>query len=145
MVDDLSATEISTWTGRQPAMGIRPRWRVQIRADAGIGALLRGQAADQALFIDSLMKCGVKQDDYDAQSAFVSALCDICRDTGSTSTWLHTQKQLDESRQPGKMDVKAAEPLATWFSTSSPSGATNRKNQRNRPAITPTMTNQTRC
>lgn len=60
-------------------------------------------------FVDSLMKCGVKQDDYDAQSAFVSALCDICRDTGiHIHLVAHSKKQLDESRQPGKMDVKGS-------------------------------------
>ena len=60
-------------------------------------------------FIDSLMKCGVKQDDYDAQSAFVSALCDICRDTGiHIHLVAHSKKQMDESRQPGKMDVKGS-------------------------------------
>lgn len=60
-------------------------------------------------FIDSLMKCGVRQDDFDAQAAFVSALCDICRDTGiHIHLVAHSKKQLDESRQPGKMDIKGS-------------------------------------
>ena len=60
-------------------------------------------------FLDSLMKCGIRQDDYDAQAAFVSALCDICRDTGiHIHLVAHSKKQLDESRQPGKMDIKGS-------------------------------------
>lgn len=59
--------------------------------------------------IDSLMKCGVRQDDFDAQAEFVSSLCDVGRDTGiHIHLVAHSKKQTDESRQPGKMDIKGS-------------------------------------
>lgn len=61
------------------------------------------------MVIDSLMKCGVRQDDYDAQAEFVSALCDAGRDTGiHIHLVAHSKKQIDESRKPGKMDIKGS-------------------------------------
>lgn len=33
------------------------------------------------IFIDSLFKCGVGSDDYNAQKEFIAKLCDFCRDT----------------------------------------------------------------
>jgi len=59
--------------------------------------------------IDSLMKCGIGLEDYDAQAAFVSDLCDVARDTGMhVHLVAHSKKQLDESRHPGKMDIKGS-------------------------------------
>lgn len=59
--------------------------------------------------IDSLMKCGIGLEDYDGQAAFVSDLCDIGRDTGMHIHLVaHSKKQADESKTPGKMDIKGS-------------------------------------
>lgn len=58
-------------------------------------------------FVDSLMKCVPKEDDYGAQADFVNAVCDIAHETGNHIHLIHhTRKAEDERRQPGKFDAK---------------------------------------
>jgi len=56
--------------------------------------------------IDSLMKCGINEDDYNSQKQFIEALCDF-KNTYPVHVLLvtHPRKLKDES-EPGKMDVK---------------------------------------
>ncbi len=57
--------------------------------------------------IDSLMKCGIAEDDYNRQKWFVDALTSIARDTGiHLHLVAHSRKAKDEYSPPGKMDVK---------------------------------------
>jgi twinkle protein len=57
--------------------------------------------------IDSLMKCGIAEDDYKAQKAFVERLCDFAARTGAHVCLIaHPRKGDDESRPVGKLDVK---------------------------------------
>lgn len=57
--------------------------------------------------IDSLMKCGIGEDDYNAQKNFLDHLCTIGRDTGMHIHLVaHSRKQKDENTAPGKMDIK---------------------------------------
>lgn len=57
--------------------------------------------------IDSLMKCGMGEDDYNAQKAFVDGLTVVARDYGiHIHLVAHSRKGRDESEPPGKMDVK---------------------------------------
>jgi twinkle protein len=57
--------------------------------------------------IDSLMKCGMGEDDYNGQKAFVDALTVIARDYGVHIHLIaHSRKGRDEFAPPGKMDVK---------------------------------------
>lgn len=57
--------------------------------------------------IDSLAKCGIAEEDYGAQKAFVEALCDFAnRLNVHVHLVTHTRKQQDEMRPTGKMDVK---------------------------------------
>jgi twinkle protein len=57
--------------------------------------------------IDSLMKCGIGEDDYNAQKHFLDQLCTIGRDTGMHIHLVaHSRKQKDENTAPGKMDIK---------------------------------------
>ena len=59
--------------------------------------------------LDSLMKCGIVEDDYTAQKLFVDAICTIARDTGMHIHLVaHSRKQKDEMTPPGKMDVKGS-------------------------------------
>lgn len=59
--------------------------------------------------IDSLMKCGMAEDDYTGQKLFVDALCTIARDTGMHIHLVaHSRKARDETQAPGKMDVKGS-------------------------------------
>lgn len=57
--------------------------------------------------IDSLMKCGIGEDDYNAQKHFIDQLCSIGRDSGMHIHLVaHSRKAKDEHSPPGKMDVK---------------------------------------
>lgn len=57
--------------------------------------------------IDSLMKCGMGEDAYNEQKAFVDGLTVIARDSGiHIHLVAHSRKGRDESGPPGKMDVK---------------------------------------
>lgn len=57
--------------------------------------------------IDSLLKCGIAEDDYNGQKAFVEALCDF-KNKYPVHVILvtHSRKGKDESAPSGKMDVK---------------------------------------
>lgn len=59
--------------------------------------------------IDSLLKCGLAETDYDGQKLFVERLCDF-KNAHDCIVWLvaHTRKQEDEGRVTGKMDVRGA-------------------------------------
>ena len=57
--------------------------------------------------IDSLMKCGIAEDDYTGQKHFIDQLCAIGRDSGMHIHLVaHSRKAKDEYSPPGKMDVK---------------------------------------
>jgi len=57
--------------------------------------------------IDSLMKCGIAEDDYKAQKEFVDRLCDF-KNAHDVHVHLvaHSRKKMSENDAPGKMDVK---------------------------------------
>ncbi len=57
--------------------------------------------------VDSLSKCGIAEDDYNGQKAFVEQLCDFAN-THNVHVHLitHIRKQIDENKPTGKMDVK---------------------------------------
>jgi len=57
--------------------------------------------------IDSLMRCGIADDDYSGQKEFVDALCTFKMDYPvHVHLVLHSRKLQDESQLPGKFDVK---------------------------------------
>lgn len=59
--------------------------------------------------IDSLMKCGIGDDDYNGQKAFVDAVCDFKNKTGSHVILVtHSRKGDSEEKPTGKMDVKGS-------------------------------------
>lgn len=59
--------------------------------------------------IDSLMKCGIADDDYTGQKRFVDRLCAAAKDTGCHIHLVaHSRKGQDEFSAPGKMDVKGS-------------------------------------
>lgn len=59
--------------------------------------------------IDSLMKCGMAEDDYNAQKFFIDQLCDF-KNLHNCHIHLvaHPRKGQDESRIPGKLDMKGS-------------------------------------
>lgn len=60
-------------------------------------------------FVDSLMKCVPKEDDYGAQSDFVNALCDVAHETKMHIHLVHhVRKGSDEKSPPGKFDARGA-------------------------------------
>ena len=59
--------------------------------------------------LDSLLKCGIAEDDYTAQKLFVDRICTVARDTGlHVHLVAHSRKGKDENNPPGKMDVKGS-------------------------------------
>lgn len=56
--------------------------------------------------IDSLMKCSVASDDYDAQRTFLNDLCSFAKEFRvHINLVAHARKGKDESEMPGKLDV----------------------------------------
>lgn len=62
--------------------------------------------------VDSLAKCGMAEDDYNAQKAFIEALCDF-KNEHSVHVLLvsHPRKSGSEEQQPGKMDVRGGQAI----------------------------------
>lgn len=59
--------------------------------------------------IDSLMKCGIADDDYAGQKRFLDRLCAAAKDTRCHIHLVaHSRKGQDELNPPGKMDVKGS-------------------------------------
>lgn len=59
--------------------------------------------------LDSLLKCGIGEDDYTGQKLFVDRICAVARDTGMhVHLVAHSRKAADETKPPGKMDVKGS-------------------------------------
>ncbi|ENG5254892.1 replication protein P, partial [Shigella flexneri] len=63
----------------------------------------------QLFIIDSLMKCGIGDDDYNGQKAFVDSICDFKNKTNSHVILVtHSRKGDSEEKPTGKMDVKGS-------------------------------------
>ena len=82
-----------------------------VSADQMIGVIR--YAADvkkcDHFILDSLLKCGIGEDDYTRQKTFVDQICTVARDTGiHVHLVAHSKKAKDESAPPGKMDVKGS-------------------------------------
>jgi twinkle protein len=61
------------------------------------------------IVIDSLMRCGIADDDYKGQKQFMDALCTLKMDYPvHIHLVLHSRKLSDESQIPGKFDVKGS-------------------------------------
>jgi len=59
------------------------------------------------IVIDSLMRCGIADDDYKQQKQFMDALCTLKMDYPvHIHLVLHSRKLADENQMPGKFDVK---------------------------------------
>lgn len=57
--------------------------------------------------VDSLMKCGIGEDDYSGQKAFIERLCDFKNEHGVHIFLVtHSRKGESEMKPTGKMDVK---------------------------------------
>lgn len=57
--------------------------------------------------IDSLMRCGIREDDYSGQKDFVDALCTFKSDyDAAVHLVMHARKGQDEYAPPGKFDAK---------------------------------------
>lgn len=61
------------------------------------------------IVIDSLMRCGIADDDYNGQKAFVDALCTLRHDLDvGIHLVMHSRKRDDEMKAPGKFDAKGS-------------------------------------
>jgi len=59
--------------------------------------------------IDSLMKCGISEDDYNAQKLFIEKLCDFKNEYNChIHLVVHPRKGVDELKMPGKLDMKGS-------------------------------------
>ena len=82
-----------------------------VRAETMLAVMRYSATALKAnhFVIDSLMKCGLSEDDYTAQKHFIDQICSIARDTGMhVHLVAHSKKKADEFSPPGKMDVKGS-------------------------------------
>lgn len=83
--------------------------KIQPERMLALARYCRQELGLQHLVIDSLMKCGISADDYNAQKAFVDSLCIIARDTGlHIHLVAHSRKSSSEDRAIGKFDIKGA-------------------------------------
>ncbi|CAN5715286.1 DnaB-like helicase C-terminal domain-containing protein [soil metagenome] len=74
-----------------------------------IATYVRKELGIDHMVIDSLMKCGIGNDDYNGQKAFVDGLCAIARDTGlHIHLVAHMRKGETEHKPADKFDVKGA-------------------------------------
>lgn len=65
------------------------------------------------IFIDSLMKCVEKEDDYNEQKKFVDELCSLARDHNVHIHLVHhIRKQESDEKQPNKNDLKGSGSIA---------------------------------
>lgn len=88
-------------------------WIINIRGTAKADKLLEvsryawKRYGVSNLVIDSLAKCGMAEDDYNGQKAFVETLTDFAMETGlHVHLVAHARKGEDENAAPGKMDIK---------------------------------------
>ena len=57
--------------------------------------------------LDSILKCNIADDDYNAQKAFIEKLCDFKnRYSCHVHVVAHPRKGVDETNMPGKFDIK---------------------------------------
>ena len=87
--------------------------------------------------IDSLMKCGINEDDYNAQKAFVDKLSDFTHELDCHVHLVsHSRKGADEYAMVGKMDVKGTGAI-TDLADNVFSVWRNRKNDFHKPRSPP--------
>lgn len=82
-----------------------------VNSDRMLGVLryAAGELGITQFVIDSLMKCGIDEDDYNGQKRFVDRLCASAKDTNCHIHLIaHSRKSQDELTAPGKMDVKGS-------------------------------------
>ena len=74
-----------------------------------VATYVRKELGIEHLVIDSLMKCGVSSEDYNAQKEFVDGLCSLARDSGlHIHLVCHMRKGENENKPAEKFDVKGA-------------------------------------
>jgi len=68
-----------------------------------------GEMKTNHFVIDSFLKCGIREDDFNVQKEFVDHLCTIARDTGMHIHLVcHSRKANDETQPPRKMDIRGS-------------------------------------
>lgn len=69
----------------------------------------RNRFGVRVFLVDSLLKCGIAEDDYNGQKQFVERLCDFKNETDSHVLLVtHSRKHENEEKPTGKMDVRGA-------------------------------------
>lgn len=105
-VTTIEAREFAAWTDNRlwiyDHLGSES-WRKLI----GVFRYCCAEIGITQIVIDSLMRCGIADDDYQGQKAFMDALCTLKMDYPvHIHLILHSRKLTDESQLPGKFDVK---------------------------------------
>lgn len=61
------------------------------------------------IVIDSMMRCGIREGDYEQQTAFIDAVCSFKNDNpAAVHLVMHSRKKEDEFAPPGKFDAKGS-------------------------------------
>lgn len=85
---------------------------VQMQRMLAVIRYAREEIGVQHFVVDSLMKCGIDSDDYNAQKRFVDALSTYVRDSGlHVHLVAHSRKRETESTMMDKFDIKGASEL----------------------------------
>lgn len=67
------------------------------------------ELAVKQIFLDSLVKCGLPTDDYNAQARLMDKLCWVAKTEDiHIHVVMHMRKGRDEKERPGKFDIKGA-------------------------------------
>lgn len=85
------------------------RGRVDARHIAGAIRFCAAERGTSHFFVDSLMKCVRKEDDYNAQKDFMEDMTEVAAETGvHVHVIHHAKKAEDEKKTPGKFDAKGS-------------------------------------
>lgn len=98
--------EFSEWTDRKLWL-YDHQGATQWRNLIGVCRYAAVELGVSQIVIDSLMRCGIADDDYGQQKDFIDALCDFRKDHPvNVHLIAHSRKREDESIPPGKYDMK---------------------------------------
>ncbi|WP_429497285.1 AAA family ATPase [Robbsia andropogonis] len=84
--------------------------QVDWRRMVAVARYCRNELGIDHIVIDSMMKCGIKPDDYGTQKEFVDALCTLAKDTGIHVHLVHHMRkgEREMNKVPDKFDIKGA-------------------------------------
>ena len=82
---------------------------IKAKRMVGVSSYAIAELGCRHVFIDSLLKCGMGEDDYNGQKSFTDRLATLAHDTGAHIHLVaHARKAGDEGHRPGKFDIRGS-------------------------------------